>query len=576
MKTLFQKLLMCLLIAQPVLALTDALAKPVPLEGITLRDLRLIPVQSGGRIKPFDEFSRELLLAFTGDRSFAKFDPSELMISIMVYPGEWAEVPLIRVGNEETRKQLLLDPSRKFFSPNELAKNNTFLQYAESMGQDDGSQVTASGVSPVTAAMDPRAEELKRVVDRMTRFQALVGGHLWTTTPPKDKNPETQWAPLSRGMHEPSETSNAVYAMLKTYLEKDAAGFNKNAETARRLIEEATPKFEEMKSHLVIETYYNRLRPFFLALWLYFIAGILWMFAGDRETQKVSITRLVAKSMTFFAIAFHVIGFSLRCYVAGRPPVTNMYESIIWVSMLVMVFALIIFAKTKARVLITIATILSGISLFAADSAPLLMDPTIRPLVPVLRSNYWLTIHVLTITASYGAFMLAMGIANVTLFQFLRQARGKSAAGAGMTISQRITTLNQLTYRALMFGTVLLAAGTILGGIWADYSWGRFWGWDPKEVWALIALLAYMAMLHGRLTGWVGNFGFPLWTTICFSTVIMAWYGVNFVLGVGLHSYGFSSGGQAVMAGFVTLQIIFDIYVALQVKGSNARASQAT
>jgi ABC-type transport system involved in cytochrome c biogenesis permease subunit len=188
----------------------------------------------------------------------------------------------------------------------------------------------------------------------------------------------------------------------------------------------------------------------------------------------------------------------------------------------------------------------------------MVMDPTIRPLVPVLRSNYWLTIHVLTITLSYGAFMLAMGIANVALYWFY----GISKKGESRAISERIALLNQLTYRALMFGTVLLAAGTILGGVWADYSWGRFWGWDPKEVWALIALLSYMAVLHGRFTGWVGKFAFPLWTVICFSTVVMAWYGVNFVLGVGLHSYGFSTGGQAFVFGFLLLQTAFCLWVA--------------
>jgi cytochrome c-type biogenesis protein CcsB len=442
------------------------------------------------------------------------------------------------------------------------------------MGQDNGSQVTASGVSPVTAAMDPRAEELKRVVDRMTRFQALVAGQLWTTTPPADKNPEEQWAPLAQGMHQPTATSNAVYALLKAYLERNPEAFNRSATEARTLIEAATPKFEEMKTHLIAEVYYNRLRPFFQALLMYLLAGVLWMFAAERapgQAPQRSIVRLLAKFMTFGALMLHIVGFGLRCYVAGRPPVTNMYESIIWVSLLCMIFALLIYAKTRARVLITSATILSGITLFAADAAPLLMDPTIRPLVPVLRSNYWLTIHVLTITASYAAFMLAMGIANITLAHFFRQTRGATQAGA-VSIPQRIMALNQLTYRALMFGTVLLAAGTILGGIWADYSWGRFWGWDPKEVWALIALLAYMAMLHGRMTGWVGNFGFPLWTTICFSTVIMAWYGVNFVLGVGLHSYGFSSGGQAVMATFVTVQILWCIYVASRVKGAWAKS----
>jgi ABC-type transport system involved in cytochrome c biogenesis permease subunit len=160
--------------------------------------------------------------------------------------------------------------------------------------------------------------------------------------------------------------------------------------------------------------------------------------------------------------------------------------------------------------------------------------------------------------------MLAMGISNVTLFGFLQGAR----KGLTESRSQRIALLNQLSYRSIMFGTVLLAAGTILGGIWADYSWGRFWGWDPKEVWALIALLAYMAVLHGRYAGWVGRFAFPLWTVICFSTVVMAWYGVNFVLGVGLHSYGFSTGGQTVVFSFLALQTIFCIWVALAVRKS--------
>jgi ABC-type transport system involved in cytochrome c biogenesis permease subunit len=197
------------------------------------------------------------------------------------------------------------------------------------------------------------------------------------------------------------------------------------------------------------------------------------------------------------------------------------------------------------------------------------MDPTIRPLVPVLRSNYWLTIHVLTITLSYGAFMLAMGISNVALFRFTQAVKSPSAI-----LDQAILNLNTLSYRALMFGTVLLAAGTILGGVWADYSWGRFWGWDPKEVWALIALLAYMAVLHGRYAGWVGKFAFPLWTVICFSTVVMAWYGVNFILGAGLHSYGFSTGGQAFVMVFLSTQTAFCLWVVSVVKGIGRFGSQ--
>lgn len=124
-----------------------------------------------------------------------------------------------------------------------------------------------------------------------------------------------------------------------------------------------------------------------------------------------------------------------------------------------------------------------------------------------------------------------------------------------------MASLNYLTYRAMQFGVVLLAAGTILGGVWADASWGRFWGWDPKEVWALIALLCYVAILHARYAGLVGQFGYAAWSVISFLSVLMAWYGVNFVLGVGLHSYGFSSGGAAWVSGYVLVQLAFIAWV---------------
>jgi cytochrome c biogenesis factor len=122
----------------------------------------------------------------------------------------------------------------------------------------------------------------------------------------------------------------------------------------------------------------------------------------------------------------------------------------------------------------------------------------------------------------------------------------------------------------MQFGVVLIAAGTILGGIWADYSWGRFWGWDPKEVWALIVLLCYVAILHGRLTGWIGQFAYAAWSVVAFLSVLMAWYGVNFILGVGLHSYGFSTGGFTAVMTFVAVQGAYVGFVALR-RGAEAK-----
>ena len=119
---------------------------------------------------------------------------------------------------------------------------------------------------------------------------------------------------------------------------------------------------------------------------------------------------------------------------------------------------------------------------------------------------------------------------------------------------------------------LLLAAGTILGGVWADYSWGRFWGWDPKEVWALIALLGYLAVLHARFAGWILDFGLAALSVICFSLVVMAWYGVNFVLGAGLHSYGFGGGGAPYVFSAIGLQSLFVAAAAVRYVASGAAA----
>jgi cytochrome c biogenesis factor len=135
--------------------------------------------------------------------------------------------------------------------------------------------------------------------------------------------------------------------------------------------------------------------------------------------------------------------------------------------------------------------------------------------------------------------------------------------------SPRIRSLQNWNYGVLQVGVLLLTAGIVLGGIWAHFSWGRFWGWDPKETWALIALMCYVVPLHGRRIGWLGDFGMAVTSVVAFNAVLMAWYGVNFVLGTGLHSYGFSTGGsELIVGGLVGLDLLFVAVVAFQYKQS--------
>ena len=226
---------------------------------------------------------------------------------------------------------------------------------------------------------------------------------------------------------------------------------------------------------------------------------------------------------------------------------TNMYESVVWVSLGVILFALIFSGIHRVRVYLLAAAPLAVMGLILADMLPSVLNPSIGPLPPVLRDNVWLVVHVLTITLGYAAFAPAMGVGHIILGRYLFKPGSMDEK----------SPLHHLLYRVLQIGVLLLGAGTILGGVWANYSWGRFWGWDPKETWALIALLLYIFAIHGRMAGWWGNFGLSVAATVCFNGVLMAWYGVNFVLGKGLHSYGFGGGGVEWVGSLVALDLVF-------------------
>lgn len=229
------------------------------------------------------------------------------------------------------------------------------------------------------------------------------------------------------------------------------------------------------------------------------------------------------------------------------------------------------------------ATFAAFLGSFIAWYSPVL-DKNFSPLQPVLRDNFWLTIHVLTIVSSYGAGMLAWGLGNLSLGYYLfgkyrdpQPAKPSKLTAAGLRPAvvegddaaaqpamqpgrlppEACHTLAGFIYKTFQVAVLLLAAGTILGGLWADVSWGRFWGWDPKEVWALVSLLAYLAILHGRFAGLFGDFGLAAGSVLGASAIVFSWYGVNFVLGAGLHSYGFGSGGQREVFSVVALNWLF-------------------
>jgi ABC-type transport system involved in cytochrome c biogenesis permease subunit len=204
------------------------------------------------------------------------------------------------------------------------------------------------------------------------------------------------------------------------------------------------------------------------------------------------------------------------------------------------------------RLFAVAGAIVSFVAMALAYYAPAsVMHRNIGAVAPILRDNFWLAVHVVTIMASYASAAIALILGNIALGYYLLGRYVDRRPPAACTI------LAGFIYTAIQITVLLLAAGTILGALWADKAWGRFWAWDPKEVWALISLLVYLLILHARYLGWAGHFGTIVAAVAGATAVLFTWYGVNFLLGSGMHSYGSGAGGAWAVAAAVAVQWIF-------------------
>ncbi len=510
-----------------------------------LKILEEIPVQHAGRVKPFQGFAREAVLYVTGKSVYGKMPVSELVWHWIADPEKWNTKPLIPVSYKPLKQEfgVMLVDGR--LSP-ELALNyEPFVQKVREAGQKRARKDT------LTELEKKRLE----VYERAVFFRDVAEGNSpgWVAHP---EEPRAGWLPLESVLSDEGQKvleqfytpekvqplRSSLTALLESVKKEGVQSAAPSAKAFAAALRDLFASRSVFLDQAVIdkENFYYRVHPFNFA-WMFYLASFALsltfsLMAAGRETNGGAAGKVLsAFSIALFCAGFlvHAGGFYLRCAIAGRPPVSNMYESMIWVSWAVALFALILDAVYRNSFIRNTAALVAAVTLLLAEKFPVALNPAISPLVPVLRSNLWLTVHVLTITMSYGAFLLAWGLGHVVVFTYAFQP----------SQLERQRGLSQYLYRTLQIGVVLLAAGTILGGVWANYSWGRFWGWDPKETWALIALLGYLAVLHGRFSGWIGNFGIAVGSVAAFLGVLMAWYGVNFVLAAGLHSYGFGGGG---------------------------------
>ncbi len=494
-----------------------------------------------------------------GVQSVKGLDPVEWLVAMSADGDTWRDEPMIRVTHAGLREAAKLPATKDHYSWNELTRHQGLLDAAE--------KAHAKLRADREAKLDPIEREVTTLYETLTILQGVFG----------DPHDKTKGGEALRILPQPGDAGATWFSiaemrqidappvarirtlwdsLLSAYAAKDQPGIAAAASALHQRLADLAPDVYPAEKLLATEVRYNTLKPFRFA-WMFYLLGFLLLLPRFVPAWA-GYTGLLA------GFTVHAYGMYLRMMISGRPPVTNMYESVIWVAWGMVLFAMLFELVYKARYFALCASAAAIVCLTLADNVPIL-DGSIEPLVPVLRDNMWLTIHVLTITLSYAAFFLAMAIAHLNLGLYFF-APGKRPL---------LAKLSQFLYRCLQLGTLLCAAGTMLGGWWASYSWGRFWGWDAKETSIFVALLFYLAILHGRMVGMLRDFGTAVGAVLGFLGVLWAWYGVNFVLGVGLHSYGFGSGGYTYVGGYVVVELLVVAAAALRYRAQRPEAVAA-
>lgn len=530
--------------------------------------LKYLHVQDGGRVKPLNTFATEALQLVYGQEYFTgkvkgvqgreqseKRHAVDIVLTWMIVPDHWRSAPIVLVRHSGLKEAMGLSSEelkKVYFTPDELLSNDRLGLLIQELNNKREAQ----------EKLDPYFQAVQTLESQLSMFQAVVSGIALRVLPPSEGSGLTRWF----GVNELSGTSQELFAnMTQAFIRLISAEVSdSNSQDSLRLrseLDKATQDFRDFakaqdpvaygdETKIKAEVHLKDFHPFRWS-WVLYLLGTV--FAAMSFVGNKRVTKILTWLFMFSGLVMQTYGMGLRTYIIERPPVSNMYETVVWVAWGAVFFAMILAKMSKSYLTFIGAGLVATLCLILSDLSPVVLDPSLQPLEPVLRDNFWLVVHVIIIVTSYAAFFLAFAIADILMFYFLRgEEKYKSVIKEGA----------HGIYRSIQIGIVLLALGIITGGIWADYSWGRFWGWDPKETWALIALLGYLAVLHGRLVGWVKDFGLAVSAIVTFALVIMAWYGVNFVLGAGLHTYGFGAGGVEYVSAFVALHILFVIYVA--------------
>jgi ABC-type transport system involved in cytochrome c biogenesis permease subunit len=514
-----------------------------------LHDFAKLPVMEEGRIKPIDSVARVDLMLLSKIQTFKdgdqKGEPAiRWFLDSIVRNGDNYEIFRIEDPHLLDMLKLEVKPQWYRYSAAEIAPQIEKLKdlYTQAI------EVKANERDPLSRNVLTLAKNLmmyRQMQDDLSPPNLLM-------LPPGEG--QTEWRSVREAVEQAQrgrsdEATEDFRKMLSAYMQGDAPEFNKALTEYQRLI---TKRFPEQTRKAAFEVFYNDYAPFLQCSILYLLMFLLAVASWAIFTSELN--RIVFW-LGVCTLVFHSLAIVARMYLQGRPPITNLYSTAIFIGWGCVLISLLIEGIYKNGIGNLVASVAGSLTTLIAHNLATDGD-TMPALRAVLDTNFWLATHVTMINFGYAATFVAglLGILFVTLGLFTpRLDRGL------------FQSLSQVIYGSVCFATLLSFTGTVLGGLWADYSWGRFWGWDPKENGALLIVLWNALILHARWGGMVKQRGMAVLTIFGNIVTAWSWFGVN-MLGIGLHSYGFMEGAQFWLIAFVASQLMLIVLGCIPIK----------
>ena len=509
----------------------------------------LVVQSSGGRMKPLATLNREIVQKLSGKSSFMGMDANQIVLGMITRPDIWKDVKIIKINTPKLKKFLGVAESEKYIS------------FSEAFGEKNDYLLTKESEKALLTKPIERGtyeKDIIKVDEKLNIIYSVFNGSLLNIFPKvydeQSADDNFKWYSPLEAMQEFSGQNQAaigsvVRGLFNSTMDFDWNSANNYIDMIALYQDKVGTDIKPTASKVNAEIVFNKLDIFFNLTLAYVILGFVMVVLAfvvifKPEFKPAKTTKIILAILSIL-FAIQTFGMGYRWYLSGHAPWSDIYETLIYISWSA-IFAGVIFFRNSLLAL-GAATIIAGIFMFTAHLTD--VDPQITSLVPVLKS-YWLTIHVSILTASYGFFGLSAILGFLTLIMFIFRKNRPHLDD----VVRHVSAINEIS---LIIGLACITIGNFLGGVWANESWGRYWGWDPKETWAYVSIVVYALVLHLRFVKSL-NTPYVLATAslLAFSSIMMTYLGVNFYLS-GMHSYATGDPVPIPMWAYLTVATAF-------------------